>query len=199
MPPLQLLIKPASSLCNLKCSYCFYADEAQNRRIPCYGVMQEDTLACVIRKALAQAEDVCTFGFQGGEPTLAGLPFFEKVVALERRYNTRNLSITHTIQTNGMVLDDAWATFLAREHFLVGLSLDGYAALHDLHRVDAQGNGTHARVLEAAALLARHHVETNILTVVTAQTARAPERLYRFFERQGLRYQQYIPCLPPLH
>lgn len=199
MPPLNLLIKPASGRCNLRCKYCFYTDETQKRAVSTYEMMTPRTLEAVVSKALEAAQGSCCFGFQGGEPTLTGLDFYRLLIELEAQYNRRGLPITHTIQTNGLLLDEAWACFLKENHFLVGLSLDGPAQLHDANRPDLSGKGTFARVMGAARLLGRHGVDFNILTVVNARNVHNPERLYRFFMKNGLYYQQYIPCLDPLY
>lgn len=198
MPPLSIMIKPASGACNLGCRYCFYADEMSLREVASYGIMDEITLENVISKALDAADEMCTFAFQGGEPTLAGLPFFEKAVDLEARYRHKRLTVHNAIQTNGLLVDDRWAEFFARNHFLVGLSLDGPKELHDRYRLDLEGKGTYNRVLRTAQLLKKHGVEFNILTVVTKQTANAIGKVYGFFDRSHLDYQQYIPCMDPL-
>lgn len=198
MPPLSIMIKPASGACNLRCRYCFYADEMSRRKVASYGMMDESTLENVIRKALDAADGMCAVAFQGGEPTLAGLPFFERAVALLKQYNYKGLTVSSSIQTNGLLVDGRWAEFFARNHFLVGLSLDGPKEVHDRYRVDQEGRGTYNRVLRTAQLLEKHGVEFNILTVVTKQTANAIGRVYGFFNRSCLDYQQYIPCMDPL-
>lgn len=195
MPPLNLLIKPASGRCNMRCRYCFYADETARREVKDYGIMQEDTLEIIIRKALAQAEFKCTFGFQGGEPTLCGLDFYRRAVELQKKYNVKGLQIENALQTNGLLIDDAWAQFLAENKFLVGLSVDGCASVHNKNRVDAKGEGTLSRVLAAAKLLEKYKCDFNVLTVVTDDTARKTDLIYDFFARHNLRWQQYIPCL----
>ena len=195
MPPLNLLIKPASGRCNMRCRYCFYADETSRRAVDDYGMMPEDVLEQMIRKALAHAEGACTFGFQGGEPTLRGLDFFRRAVELEKRYNVHGVRVENALQTNGLLLNAEWAEFLAREHFLVGLSVDGMAGLHNRNRPDAGGEGTLSRTLAAAELLRRHNVTFNTLTVVTNDTADKIDLVYDFFARHDLRWQQYIPCL----
>ena len=167
MPPLSLLIKPASSACNMRCGYCFYADEAMNRAVASYGMMSEETIENIVRKACAFAEGSLSIGFQGGEPTLRGLPFFRHFASLLRKYNTKNLRVTLALQTNGLLLDEEWARFLHDEHFLVGLSIDGTQSVHDRLRKDAFGEGTFERVLAAAQLLEKHKVDFNVLTVVT--------------------------------
>ena len=198
MPPLSILIKPASGGCNMRCAYCFYHDEAMNRAVPSYGMMSEDTLETLIRKALDYASGQCTFGFQGGEPTLRGLEFFRLAVEYQQKYNVHNVRINNALQTNGLVLDGSWARFFKENGFLIGLSLDGGKALHDSLRRDSQGRGTFSRTLRAARLLQSHEVDFNLLTVVTRQVAENITQVYRFFRREGMLYQQYIPCLDPL-
>lgn len=196
--PLSLLIKPASGLCNLRCRYCFYADEMNHRQTPSFGVMSRDTFCRILQRAFDDAPDSLSIAFQGGEPTLAGLEFYQNAVSDLQRLNTCNIPVHLSMQTNGMALDEQWAEFLGKNHFLVGLSLDGTKELHDRNRVDPAGLGTFDAVLDRAKLLRHYGVEFNILTVVTGATAGSIGKIYRFFEREGLRYQQYIPCLDPL-
>ncbi len=198
MPSLSLLIKPSSGSCNIRCQYCFYHDEQLIRETFSYGFMSEETLEVLIKKALECATAYCSFGFQGGEPTLRGLDFFRKVVAVQKRYNIHHTKVANAIQTNGLLIDDEWARFLHDNHFLVGLSLDGTKDVHDRHRVDADGNGTFNRVLRAAQKLTAYQVDFNLLTVVTNRTADAITKIYNFYRRSNLLYQQYIPCLDPL-
>ena len=198
MPPLNFLIKPASGSCNIRCRYCFYHDIGENRDVASYGKMSEETLELLVQKALEAAEGSVSFGFQGGEPTLAGLDFYRRVVELQQKYNRKKLRIFNAIQTNGILLDAEWADFLAQNHFLVGLSLDGTKEIHDANRLDPLGKGTFNRVLKTAQLLTAKQVEFNVLTVVTRQSARYIDRIYGFFRRSGLLWQQYIPCLDPL-
>lgn len=198
MPPVSLLIKPASSSCNMRCRYCFYSDVTSRREIANYGVMTEETLETVVRKTLEYADGEASFGFQGGEPTMAGLAFFRRVVELQRQYNTKRVKIANAIQTNGLNIDDEWARFLHDNGFLVGLSLDGTQPVHDKYRGDAAGGGTFERVLAAAKRMDRYRVEYNILSTVNLDVARNIERIYYFFKRQGFRYLQFIPCLDEL-
>lgn len=192
------LIKPASASCNMRCRYCFYADVAEHRSVPSHGVMGEDVMDALIDRALAVGADASvTFAFQGGEPTLAGLEFFQRFTDLvESKRNQQQ--IHYAIQTNGYLVDDAWAEFFHEHRFLVGISLDGDRELHDWLRPDAQGAGTYRRVMEAIGLLRTHQVEFNVLTVLTGQLARHPQRLYRFYRSNHLDYVQLIPCLPGL-
>lgn len=194
-PAITLLIKPASGSCNLRCEYCFYADEMCNRSEATYGKMSIDTLEIIVRKTLEQVTHSATFAFQGGEPTLIGLDFFQKLIEIEKKYNTRGIQIQNSIQTNGILIDSKWAEFLHDNHFLVGLSLDGYPEIHDLNRKFPDGSGSAEKVLETARLLEKYHVDFNILSVVTSQSARRIKRIYQFFKNEGLMWQQYIPCI----
>ncbi|WP_367568546.1 anaerobic sulfatase maturase, partial [Lacrimispora sp.] len=198
MKNLYLMIKPVSGICNMGCKYCFYADETNKRTISNYGFMSHETLKLVIEKALKKATCHCTIAFQGGEPTLAGLPFFRQAVEYSQRFNVNNCRISFSIQTNGLVIDKEWCKFFFEHNFLVGVSLDGPKSLHDKYRVDAQGKGTYSQVFRAAQMLQQHQVDVNILTVITADTCRNFRKIYGFFERSGFEYQQYIPCLDSL-
>ena len=147
MPPLSLLIKPVSGRCNMRCKYCFYADEVSGRASGDAGVMTERTLENLTARAFRYAEDAVYFAFQGGEPTLAGLDFFRDFVKRAEDKCPRGVMMGFSIQTNGMVIDDEWAEFFAENNFLVGISMDGYHELHDLYRVDAGGNGSLLRLV----------------------------------------------------
>ncbi|NLC32026.1 MAG: anaerobic sulfatase maturase [Clostridiales bacterium] len=195
MPPISIMIKPASGRCNMRCSYCFYSDETSLREVQDHGLMQQKTLDQILQKTLEQAQGSASFVFQGGEPTLRGLDFFKYAAQKQREYNSSNLKITNALQTNGLLLDEDWCVFLKREGWLVGLSVDGTAALHNRHRFDAAGQGTLARVMSAARLLQKHKVEFNVLTVVTEETVARTGMIYEFFRENKLLWQQYIPCI----
>ena len=117
MGPLQLLIKPASAGCNLNCRYCFYCDEGKKRENFSYGMMSGETLEILIKKALEEADGYCGFAFQGGEPTLVGLPFFERVLELQKKYNQKKVRVDNSIQTNGYQLAEDWARFFCQGKF----------------------------------------------------------------------------------
>lgn len=195
MPPLNLLIKPASSLCNMRCAYCFYGDVSAHRALPSFGRMSEETLTLVIRRAFEYAEGSLSLAFQGGEPTLAGLDFYASLIRLLKTYNTKSIPVSLSMQTNGYLIDDEWAAFLAENGFLVGLSLDGTREAHDTLRRDAEGKGTYDRVVRAAEILERHGVEFNILCVVNRYVAGHPKQVYENLRR--FRCLQFIPCMDP--
>lgn len=198
MPPLSLLIKPVSSACNLACRYCFYRDEACCREIKDYGRMSLDTAQWVIRRALEEAQGDCTFAFQGGEPLLAGLDFFRFFLEKAHTLNQGRRRLHLAVQTNGTLIDAQWADFLAENHILTGLSLDGPRELHDLHRSAPSGEGSFDRAVKGLALLQSRNAMVNALSVVTPQSARKARSVYRFLRGKGLEYFQFIPCLPPL-
>lgn len=196
MPPLSLLIKPASGLCNMRCAYCFYADVEKNRQVPSYGLMTRTTLESLVRRAFEYAgKSQISFAFQGGEPTLAGLDLYRELIALQHEHNRLGAEIQNSIQTNGLAINADWAEFLAKHRFLVGLSLDGTKAIHDSNRVDASGRGTYTRIKKAASLLSAAGVEFNILCVVTSEMARHGGQVFDALASDGFRYLQFIQCL----
>ena len=198
MTSLSLMIKPASSSCNLRCRYCFYEDISDNREQKNMGIMTFETLEEVVRQALAFADETCTFAFQGGEPTIAGLVFFQELIRLQQQHNQHKTRILNAIQTNGILLDEDWVKFLHEHKFLVGLSLDGPAEIHDLNRIDAKSQGSFSAVMRASRLLTRYQVDFNILCVVTGRVAKHARKIYNFYQSQGFNYLQFIPCLEPI-
>lgn len=198
MPPVHLLIKPSSGMCNMRCQFCFYHDITEKREHDSYGFMSDETLEHVISKALSYAEESVTIAFQGGEPTLSGLPFFELAVKLARQYNTKNLKIDFALQTNGYHLDEEWAKFFAREHFLVGISIDGTIHTHDAYRKNGAGEGTFLAIMKTVDLFNKHGVEYNVLTVVNRRTAASVRKIYQYYKKMGFSYLQFIPCLDPI-
>lgn len=199
MPPLNLLIKPASGSCNMACRYCFYADETEKRSVPLMGRMSRETMHGIVDRALAYADGDCTFSFQGGEPTLAGLAFFQDLTDYVEGHPARGrVRVHYSIQTNGYAVDEPWVRWFAAHDVLVGISLDGPKEFHDRFRRDRNGAGTFQRVMACIRLLEKHGVDYNVLTVVSAANARRGGQVYSFFKKQGFRYQQYIECLDPL-
>lgn len=194
------LVKPASSLCQLRCRYCFYEDVSQCREQQSMGIMSRETAECLLCAA-AQASapgDVIQITFQGGEPTLAGLDFFRDFMALERELIPEGVTVHHSIQTNGMAVTEEWAEFFKENQVLVGLSLDGARDFHDALRVDPKGKGTWNRAVTALERLDKVGVETNLLCVVTGPMARSPQKVYQSLNKLGRHPLQFIPCLDPL-
>ena len=197
---INFLIKPASSLCDCRCRYCFYEDESNKRTQKSCGIMAEAVVDALLDKAMKgiDPEGEISFAFQGGEPTLAGLDYFKHFVAKAKKRKSQGVSLHFAIQTNGLTLDSEWAKFFHEEGFLVGLSLDGTEEIHNANRMDAQGKGTYQRVKKAYELLTSYHVETNILSVVTASMASQGKEVYESLKKLGCRYLQFIACLDPI-
>lgn len=200
MKNLNFLIKPASSLCNMRCRYCFYADEAAMRSFASAGKMTDESADALLRQAFGNAErgGQVTFSFQGGEPTVAGLDFFRRFMARAAESCPPGVRVNYALQTNGLVIDDEWAEFLAQNHVLVGVSIDGTRDIHDGARLDAAGKGTWARVTAALKTLQKHGAEVNVLCVVTRAAARSPQKIYEALKKLGVRHLQFIACLDPL-
>lgn len=193
------LVKPAGSLCNMRCKYCFYEEEAGSRQDPNKRIMTPETMEMLICKTLeAAGEDgSIQFSFQGGEPTMAGLEWFEMFVKTARSKNLHGIPISWSIQTNGLSLDHRWAAFLKKNHFLVGISLDGNKAIHDFLRPDAAGKNTFTRVSANIQMLQKMNVDVNLLCVVTHFAARKPVQVYQALKKTGVSFLQFIPCLDP--
>lgn len=199
MPDLNVLIKPASGNCNMRCRYCFYTDELKKRTTVTPAGMSIETAENLIMQAFRYVgKGNCTFVFQGGEPTLRGIDFFQDFTRLVKKYNSQSAAVNYCLQTNGLLLDDDWISFLRENEFLVGLSIDGPSIIHNENRVDVNGKDTFNRVVKTAGLLKKAKIQFNILTVVTARTAKNIDSIYNFFLKNGLFYQQYIPCLDPV-
>ena len=197
MQDISVLIKPASSACNMACSYCFYRDIAAHREREYQGKLSIAKVEQLVQAAMACAQKRCTFAFQGGEPTLAGLDWFRQLLLVQQKYKKPGVQIYNCIQTNGYDLDEAWACFLAENGFLVGVSLDGSPDIHNRNRKNTEQKDTYNRVRRSIELLKRYHVEYNVLSVVTEQSARSIEKIYRHFRKLGIDYMQFIPCLDP--
>ena len=199
MPALSLLIKPASGSCNMRCRYCFYADETENRETALMGRMSTETMHTIVDKALEYGDYQCAFVFQGGEPSLAGLPFYQDLTDyVNSRPNPKHIQFSYCFQTNGYALNDDWGKWFAENKVLVGISLDGPKEIHDHYRVDCAGKGTFNKVMDSIKMLRRHNVDFNVLTVVNGANARRGKQVYEFFKKQDFRYQQYIECLDPI-
>jgi uncharacterized protein len=193
--PFHVMAKPSGAKCNLDCKYCFYLEK--EGLYPKGGMRMSDSVleAYVRAQVQAQPEDgEVLFAWQGGEPTLMGIGFFEKAVALQKRHGDGR-RIANAFQTNGVLLDDAWCEFLRRENFLVGISIDGPQELHDLYRVDKGGKPTFEKVMRGISLLQRHEVEFNTLTVVHRESARRPLEVYDFLKGIGSTHLQFIPLV----
>ena len=190
---LSLLVKPASYLCNISCEYCFYQrvhDLYHDGSLKMNSAMLE----VVIKKTLAAGAAINSICWQGGEPLLMGLDFFREAVALQKKYAKPGQIIENSIQTNGLLLNDAWCEFFRNEHFLVGISLDGPYRIHDHYRKNHKNEGTFHEVMQGIALMKAHDVQFNILCLLTDQNIKLPLELYDFFRSHDFRFLQFINC-----
>jgi uncharacterized protein len=157
--------------------------------------MSDAVLEALIKQVMENSGRNVSIGWQGGEPTLMGLDFFKKAVAFEKQYGRPGQNVGNGLQTNGTLLDEEWADFLREYNFLIGLSLDGPAHVHDRYRVTEAGRPTYERVVETAHMLRRKQVEANILTVVNDYSVRFPEEIYDHHKNLGYTHFQFIPCV----
>jgi uncharacterized protein len=195
-PAFHLLAKPSGSTCNIDCTYCFFLSKEAlypNDK----SRMSEATLEAYIRQLLeSHRVPEVTVAWQGGEPTLMKLEFFQRSVELVEKYRRPGQSVQHTFQTNGLLLDDDWCAFFKQHNFLVGLSVDGPRELHDTYRVDRRGKGTFDLVMRGWQALRRHGVDFNILCTVNAANQMHGRTVYRFFRDElGAKWVQFIPII----
>ncbi len=192
----HVLAKPSGPICNLDCEYCFFLSKEALYPGDRFR-MSDELLETYIRQLLeSQTGTEVTVAWQGGEPTLMGVDFFRRAVALVEQYRRPDQQVQHTIQTNGTLLTDQWCRLFAEHGFLVGISIDGPPAMHDTFRVDKRGNPTSGKVLRGYDLLRRHGVDTNILCTVNAANQDHPVRVYRYFRDElGASFIQLIPIV----
>ncbi len=193
------MAKPAGPGCNLDCDYCFYREKTALYPTGKRFRMTEGVLEAYVRNYIAsiQEPNEVAFTWQGGEPTLMGLDFFRKAVELQRRYGAGRV-LSNSFQTNGILLDDDWCRFLRDHGFLVGLSLDGPAEIHDEYRRTLGGGPSHELAMRALRLLQHHEVQYNILATVTRHSSRFPLQVYEFLREAGTRFMQFLPVVERL-
>lgn len=196
LSPFQVMTKPNGPRCNLRCEYCFYLGKTALYPPGESFRMTDALLERYVREYItAQPDPEVTFLWQGGEPTLLGVDFFRRAVELQRRYLPDGWVCSNSLQTNGTLLDERWGAFLREHRFLVGISIDGPAELHDRFRVDRHGQPSHARVMAGLHLLQDQGVEHNVLCVVNRLNGAHPLAVYEFFRAEGVRWLQFIPIV----
>jgi uncharacterized protein len=190
------MTKPIGPICNLDCKYCYYLEKealypgGENFR------MSDQVLEAYVRQYIeSQQAPEIHFAWQGGEPTLLGVEFFRKAVEFQKKYCPPDKKVQNALQTNGTLLNDEWCEFFKQNHFLIGLSVDGPAGLHDRYRVDKGGQPTFDKVMRGLEFLKKHGVDYNTLTVVRRDTARKPLEVYRFLREIGSGFMQFIPIV----
>lgn len=192
----NIMAFPMGPLCNLNCRYCYYLDKVELYQNTGRIQMSEALLEEFIRQYIeAHQGPELVFGWQGGEPTLRGLEFYKQVVKLQKKHLPPGWRCQNSFQTNGTLLDDAWCEFFKENNFLVGISLDGPEAIHDLWRRDKEDRATHDGVVRAIHLLKKYDVEYNVLCVVNEHNARFPLEVYAFYKNLGVEFVQFIPLV----
>jgi uncharacterized protein len=193
--PFHIMTKPIGPICNLDCKYCFYLEKEKLYPGTKSWGMSGEVLERYVREYIAaQPQDEVHFAWQGGEPTLLGVDFFRRVVELQAHY-AGGKTIANALQTNGVLIDDEWGEFLGEHGFLVGVSIDGPRELHDCYRVDKGQAPTFDRVMRGIAVLKKHKVEFNTLTVVHRRNSERPLEVYRFLKEIGSGFIQFIPIV----
>ncbi len=200
MKAISVLLKPASSACNMRCQYCFYADVSSKRAVSCLPVMSLETLQTMLTRlrSFLSIGDSVFFLFQGGEPTLAGLAFYERFFELTAPWE-KNLHVSYAVQTNGLLLDERWCALFKRSNLLMGLSLDLPRTAHDEARQDTASKGTYSRVVHAMHILRRASIPFNILCTLTRDVAARPRAVWQSICDLDIPYIQFTPCLRSLN
>jgi uncharacterized protein len=192
----QIFVKPVGASCNLACSYCYYLTKSD--LYPGSGTlkMSGDILEKYIKQHIeASTDSTILFSWHGGEPLLAGIDFYKKAVALQKKYLTSGSTAVNGIQTNGTLLDDEWGNFLKSENFIAGISIDGPADLHDKHRITPAGQKTFEKVLKGYEILRKHEITTEILCVLSSENSSYPSKVYNFFREIGAIYLTFLPLV----
>ena len=189
------MVKPVGSLCNMNCSYCYYlkADSSQD---PSVYRMKDEVLEQMIRSIMETCtQDTVSFTWHGGEPTLAGIDFYEKAVALQKKYLPKGKNVWNSLQTNGLLINDDWCRFLKKNSFDIGVSVDGTRYVHDLHRNTNTDEDTWSRAAEAVSLLKKHGIQPDLLCTVTGETAANAKAVYSALRRFDTGWIQFIPIV----
>ncbi|TFF88264.1 MAG: radical SAM protein, partial [Promethearchaeota archaeon] len=195
MKSFQLLIKPNSFDCNLRCKYCFYLRVQELYPNQEHPRMSKEVLERMISQFLAFEFPESIFGWQGGEPTLSGLIFFKKVVELQQKHGKSRQVVGNALQTNGVLINEEWARFLHKYQFLIGLSLDGPKSIHDRYRKSIGGKSVWNKVMNAARLFQKFDVKFNILSVLSRANVNRIKEIYKFYIENGFHHLQFIPAL----
>jgi uncharacterized protein len=194
----QIFVKPVGPLCNLDCYYCYYLEkthlypDVRSFRMP-VDILEE----YIVQHINASTDRVISFSWHGGEPTIAGLDYFKKIVDLQRKHQPDGKRIMNGMQTNGTLLDDRWCKFLADEDFAVGVSIDGPREFHDRYRLTGDGKSTFEKTMNGYRLLKQHGVLCEILCVVNAHNVLFPLEVYRFFRQLEAQYITFLPLVEP--
>lgn len=201
MKTVSMMIKPASSLCNMRCKYCFYGNVSDLREVKSYGIMTSETVDAMLGKCFQYLEegDHLNLAFQGGEPTLAGVSFFYELSQKINVFIEKNpIYISYSLQTNGLALEEGFFQCWKEHGFLIGLSLDFNKDTHNYYRVDSKGNGTFSQILATKKRLEKEKIPFNILCVLSHSLSKHPNKLWKEILKSEVKFIQFIPCLEDL-
>ena len=193
--PMYVMLKPAGSLCNLRCKYCYYLEKNELYKDSRNHIITDELLEKFIKEYIeAQTMPEVLFTWHGGETLMRPVSFYKKALELQRVYG-RGRRIDNCIQTNGTLITDEWCQFFKENNFLVGVSIDGPQEFHDEYRKTATGKPTFRQVMKGINLLNKHGVEWNALAVVNDFNADYPLDFYHFFKEIGCHYIQFTPIV----
>ena len=196
--PLYVMLKPAGAHCNLACKYCYYLEKSHLYQNSLRHLMSDEMLEQFTREYIeAQTMPQVLFTWHGGEPLMRSIDFYKKTLELQKKY-AHGKQIDNVIQTNGTLLTDEWCEFFAKNHWLVGISIDGPQEYHDHYRVTPAGKPSWEKVMQGISLLKKHRVEWNAMAVVNAYNAEHPLEFYHFFRDNGCQYLQFTPIVERL-
>lgn len=192
----QIFVKPAGAACNLRCKYCYYLEKKEFYPGSKSFIMNDDLLEkYIIQHMVTSTEEIINFSWHGGEPLLAGLDFFRKAVALQKRHKPEGKKVVNGIQTNATLINNKWASFLSIEKFVVGISIDGPGDLHNKFRMTADKRPTLHDVLNGYGILQEHGIIPEILCVVNSYNVRYPLIIYNFIKQLGAKYITFLPLV----
>lgn len=193
--PMYIMLKPAGSLCNLRCKYCYYLEKSHLYQKDKNHVITDALLEKFIRDYIeSQVSPEVLFTWHGGETLMRPIAFYEKALELQKFYG-RGRHIENCIQTNGTLITDEWCKFFKENEFLVGVSIDGPQEFHDEYRKTVAGGPSFQKVMKGIRLLNKHGVQWNALAVVNDFNADYPLDFYNFFKEIGCHYIQFTPIV----
>ena len=193
--PFSIMTKPVCGVCNLDCTYCYYKDKVNLYPGEKQFLMDPNVLEEFIKQYLRLQPRSAIITWQGGEPLLAGIDFFKKAREFQHRWSLPGQYVSSTLQTNGVLINDEWADFFARNNFLIGISIDGPKEVHDYFRITKGGKPSFEKAWQGLETLRKHRAEFNVLVTLNSENIKLGGDLYRFFVKRGINWLQFIPIL----
>ena len=196
----QVFIKPVGARCNLRCSYCYYLGNSDIYESDVPYIMNDKTLEnCIKQHFLTSSSDTVLFTWHGGEPLLAGIDFYEKVLSIQKKYLPQGKSFLNGIQTNGTMITKEWSLFFSVNGFAVGISIDGPEDFHNAMRHASNKEGSFGKTLTGYNLLLKDGVNAEILCVVNSYNVKYPLEIYDFFKNFGANYITFLPLVEKIN